>query len=192
MKKSNLPLIDIKDCYCYQDIVKKLKLPVNGTSTRKVKNYIIENNLNIEHFDKNKKNRKHLILNKTCPVCNKEFKTSSNKESITCSYSCSNTHFRSGANNPNYKEDKNNYRAICFKYHKKECIVCKENLIVAVHHFDENHENNNIDNLIPLCPTHHTYMHSKHKHLITDVVEKYIKDFNTKCSTKPTSAIPCL
>ena len=180
MKVSQLNKISIKDCFCYQDIVKKLNLPVNGTSTRKVKAYITLHKLSIDHFDRNRKNRKHNLINKTCPVkdCNNTFTTNEKENKITCSSSCANTYFRSGENNPNYKKDEEaNYRVLCFRYHKKECVVCKENLIVAVHHFDEDHNNNSIENLIPLCPTHHTYIHSKHKHLIIDIVENYIKNF---------------
>ena len=40
MKASHLKLVSIKNCFCYQDIIKKLKLPVNGTSNRLVKEYI--------------------------------------------------------------------------------------------------------------------------------------------------------
>ena len=50
-----------------------------------------------------------------------------------------------------------------------------ENNIVAVHHVNENHMDNRPENLVPLCPTHHQYMHSRHKVLIENVVEEYIK-----------------
>jgi len=63
-------------------------------------------------------------------------------------------------NSPNYQKalkNNKNYRTICFNYHKKKCVCCEESLIVEVHHFDENKENNSPDNLIPLCPTHHRY-----------------------------------
>jgi len=69
------------------------------------------------------------------------------------------------------------YRTLCFKHHKKECVVCGEDKIVAVHHYDHNHNNNNIENLIPLCPTHHQYMHSRHKDLIEKEVEEYVHNF---------------
>lgn len=106
---------------------------------------------------------------KPCPVCKNNFLTTSGKkEGITCSVGCANTYFRSGENHPLWKpiEEKDNeskYREICFLHHPKECVVCKENKIVSVHHFDENPENNSPENLIPLCPTHHTYWHSRYK-----------------------------
>jgi hypothetical protein len=57
--------------------------------------------------------------------------------------------------------------------------VCNEKLIVAVHHFVGNKINNNPENLVPLCPTHHIYIHSKYKNLIIDVVVKYIENFKS-------------
>ena len=68
---------------------------------------------------------------------------------------------------------KSSYKTLCFKYKEKKCIVCGEDKIVEVHHYDENHKNNDIKNLIPLCPTHHKYMHSKYKSIIKNIVDKY-------------------
>lgn len=116
-------------------------------------------------------------IEKICPICEKTFKTGkgSPKEKSTCSYSCSNSYFRSGLNNPNWKEE--SYRSTCFLSHKKECVVCGENKIVEVHHLDEDKNNNRIENLIPLCPTHHKYWHSRFKSEIEKIVLNYIEDF---------------
>lgn len=113
-----------------------------------------------------------------CPICSKKFKPKYKKQ-VTCSHSCSNTFFRSGENNPNYKygnEERVEYRRVCFTHNKKECIICGESNIVAVHHYDEDHNNNSIDNLVPLCPTHHQYMHSRYKYLIEDRVKEWLND----------------
>ena len=75
---------------------------------------------------------------------------------------------------PSHYGTTGNYVSICFRHHKKECIICSEKLVVAVHHYDENHNNNDPANLIPLCPTHHIYMHSRHKSLISEKVACYI------------------
>lgn len=104
-----------------------------------------------------------------CPICKKKFKPTKNQ--VTCSTSCANTHFRSGSNNPNYKG--NNYRIICFEHHGKSCVVCGEDKIVEVHHIDENHENNDPHNLMPLCPTHHQYFHSKFRYLVEDKINEW-------------------
>lgn len=49
--------------------------------------------------------------------------------------------------------------------------------IVAVHHYDENHSNNDPKNLVPLCPTHHQYLHSRYAGLIKDKVNDYVNNF---------------
>jgi hypothetical protein len=111
---------------------------------------------------------------KTCPICSSFFYT----ESVTCSNSCANTHFRSGINNPNYNiSSLRAYVRICFSFHKKECIVCKEANIVEVHHYDENHNNNSPENLIPLCPTHHQYFHSNYRYLVDKQIITYRDNF---------------
>ena len=108
---------------------------------------------------------------KECPICDspiKNYKTSS-----TCGYSCSNKL------TPRAKKDEDvGYRTLCFRYHKKECLICKESNIVEVHHLDENKTNNNPENLIPLCPTHHQYWHSSYKHLVEDKVLQYVKEWS--------------
>ena len=115
-------------------------------------------------------------LIKECPVCSKEFSTSKGDNNTTCSYSCSNTYFRSGINNGMYKAGKSNYRGICFAHHDKACVVCEEDIIVEVHHLDEDHNNNDPENLIPLCPNHHKYWHSKNKHLVEKIVLEYVRN----------------
>ena len=109
------------------------------------------------------------ITHKTCPVCSKIFSSLS----FTCSISCANIHFRSGKNNHRWRDHA--YRTTCFLYHKKECVVCGENKIVAVHHMDEDKKNNSMENLIHLCPTHHQYFHSKHRHEVLPKIEEYAR-----------------
>jgi len=105
---------------------------------------------------------------KNCPVCDVFFLS----EQITCSYSCSNLHFPR-----NNSKKYTNYRTICFKYHKKECIICSENKIVAVHHANEDHTDNRPENLIPLCPTHHQYVHSRYKEDVMDKINNYVENY---------------
>ena len=121
--------------------------------------------------------RKYKDIIKICPVCKKEFNTKDggSSEKTTCSISCANTYFRSGKNHGSYLG--NNYRTKCFTEHKKECVICGENLAIDVHHLDEDSTNDDINNLIPLCPTHHRYWHSKHKNLVEQKVLNYVKEF---------------
>lgn len=111
-----------------------------------------------------------------CCVCGKPIK--SYRHNKTCSCACANSFFRQGKGNGQWRD--NSYRSTCFLYHSKKCIICGENNIVSVHHLDENRENNNPDNLIPLCPTHHTYMHSKFKSIILSQIESYVKEEHGK------------
>jgi hypothetical protein len=136
----------------------------------------------IAHPLKCTKNPKNLIV---CPVCKTKFFPGRKKKQTTCSVSCSNTHFRTGEGSPNWKAPEDRtcrtslYRFICFTYHPKECLICGEKGIVEVHHFDLNHENNRPRNLVPLCPTHHKYMHKRScRILIIAKVREYRKAFN--------------
>lgn len=54
--------------------------------------------------------------------------------------------------------------------------------IVAVHHYDGNHDNNSPENLIPLCPTHHQYVHSRYKKLVQEKIDYYRSEFIKKHS----------
>lgn len=110
---------------------------------------------------------------KECPVCKKKFMTrpgtAKKKEKATCSTACSNTFFNGISRNKNIT----GYRAIARRNFQLICCVCEEALIVEIHHYDENKENNSPNNLIPLCPTHHQYYHSRYKHLVIDKIESF-------------------
>jgi hypothetical protein len=109
-----------------------------------------------------------------CKVCSKAIKDYKHSKG-TCSYSCSNKLFRSGYSNGNWKGE--NYRNIAKIHHEMRCIICGEDKIVAIHHLDENHDNNAPNNLVPLCPTHHQYLHSRYKNEILPKVTEYINKF---------------
>lgn len=164
------------------EICRKLNMHNNGKSMKYINAMIKELGLNINIFKENHFNKYH--IKKICPVCGKEFITTTTekgKNKVCCSYSCANTYFRSGENNGMYKNSnlsgRNSYSTICFRHHPHKCCVCGEENIVAVHHYDSNHNNNEISNLIPLCPTHHCYIHSRFKNKIQDKVDEYRNNF---------------
>lgn len=57
-----------------------------------------------------------------------------------------------------YGSDYGDYRLRAFKNYEHKCACCgwnEDTRILEVHHIDSNRENNEIDNLIILCPTCH-------------------------------------
>jgi len=112
-----------------------------------------------------------------CSNCNNKFNVTEReklfpqKDNYYCNRSCAN------AIGGKAKADKHTtyYRTICFNYHDKKCVVCGEEKIVSVHHNDHNHNNNDPMNLIPLCPTHHQYLHSRYSDEIQPIVDEYIE-----------------
>lgn len=179
----------IKECYSFSDFAKKLGFSTNGRDIKKVKGIIAENKIDVLHFkDRFLKKSKYIVLEKKCPICDTPFKTKNNKkEKTTCSKACSNTYFRSGINHANFKNIEvynsrssqfcKKYRNLCFQHHPHKCVICNEDKILDVHHFDENKFNNEIDNLIPICATHHNYLHSEYRCEIIDKVIEYRNKF---------------
>lgn len=127
---------------------------------------------------KHRQRKIHEQEERSCPVCSKTFKAimgGAKKPQETCSRSCANTYFRSAANHPNWKQA--SYRSTCFLYHGKKCIICEENRLVEVHHLNENRADNNPENLVPLCPTHHQYWHSRYRSEVEPAIRAYISVF---------------
>jgi len=115
---------------------------------------------------------------KDCPVCEQPIKDYKNTE--TCSSKCARQHFKDMYDEFG-REGKNlHYRTICFMHHKKECIICGEKHIVSTHHYDYDKENSDPRNLVPMCPTHHMYMHSRFRYLIKKRVDEYVEAFIKK------------
>lgn len=111
------------------------------------------------------------LKDKVCAHCAAEFRATSSKDQKYCGNKCAN-------NATKYKPRKDNrYTTICFQHHGKKCIICGEEKIVAVHHFNEDHFDDRPENLVPLCPTHHQYMHSRYKVEILDRVKDFINKF---------------
>jgi len=122
-----------------------------------------------------------------CPICDKIIKY---KDHTTCSQQCAQIYFRDMFDKVRANRDMSwvigepSYINICFKYHDKKCIVCNEDVIVAVHHYDGDKTNNIPTNLVPLCPTHHVYIHStlENMYIIKECVDEYVEKFKLKYS----------
>ncbi len=117
---------------------------------------------------------------KLCLRCKKPIKDY--KNCVTCSTNCSNKIFKHcGEDHWNYKNiEESHYRNICFKYHEHKCVICGEYIMLDVHHYDENPENSNKENLVPICATHHRYLHSKNKYIIKECIDEYVENFIKK------------
>jgi hypothetical protein len=114
---------------------------------------------------------------KQCECCGKQFiwegryRTKAFEKARFCSRSC--------ANNRKswWKDNAIQYRTIAFNHWDKCCVVCGFDKIVAVHHIDENHDNNDPKNLIPLCPNHHEMVHSnKYKEEILPIITEKVSN----------------
>ena len=112
----------------------------------------------------------------TCLHCSTKFVVSEReklhpqKDKYYCSRSCANNRQEWWNNNIS------NYRTIAFKHWAYECVICKFNKIVAIHHIDGNHNNNDPTNLVPLCPNHHEMVHSKWVHEVTPLIEEIVRE----------------
>ena len=121
-----------------------------------------------------------------CDTCEKEFvvrereKLFPSKNEYHCSRKCANAKGGRAKSSKYHTDDKAHYTTVCFRHHKKECIICGETNIVEVHHLDGDKTNNNPSNLIPLCPTHHKYWHSKFRPLIKSQVLDYNQTWKLK------------
>ena len=117
-----------------------------------------------------------------CSCCEKEFSVRERefqhpkKEQYFCSRNCANSEGGKARSKKHHSDDVAHYCTVAWRHHEKRCVVCGEAKIVAVHHYNEVHSDNDPKNLIPLCPTHHQYMHSRYKQEIIGIVDNYIKN----------------
>ncbi len=116
---------------------------------------------------------------RNCAQCNKEFEAITSQKmtnkQITCSNYCSNNYKK-------FKEDRLNnrlfaeesYRVAARNAGMHSCCICGESEVLDIHHIDEDRDNNSVSNLMPLCPTHHMYIHRGKSHLIFDKMVEYL------------------
>jgi hypothetical protein len=118
----------------------------------------------------------------TCDCCGIVFtvkereKRFPSKKQYFCSRNCSNSIGGKAKAQKHHYDEVAHYTTVAWRYHERKCLVCGEENVVAVHHFNEIHSDNRPENLVPLCPTHHQYMHSRYKSLIDEKVKNYVKE----------------
>jgi hypothetical protein len=147
----------------------------------KIKEYKADNSLRGKKIN-DEKFGIHKNFTVVCASCNKEFVVKERellfprRKIYFCTRNCANSIGGKAKSAKHHYDEVANYATVAWRHHKRECLVCGENRVVAAHHMDENHDNNDPQNLVPLCPTHHHYMHSKHKEIIVEKVIKYINN----------------
>jgi len=92
------------------------------------------------------------------------------KDKYYCSRSCANNRQEW------WNSNATNYRTIAFRHWPSKCAICGFDKIVAIHHIDENHDNNSPTNLIPLCPNHHEMVHSRWAQEVVPLIEQLVKE----------------
>ena len=165
----------VKQSKSLTDVCRYFGKPKNGFYTKTISKWIEKFKCDISHFENSVK-----IV---CQRCQTEFTVQKHDEHVRkfCSRSCANGGSIRGNAKP--KPDhlltgEKKYIKICFRHHKKECVICGETKIVTVHHFDENHDNNLPENLVPVCPTHHGYLHSRYKSEVMLKIKEYVENFS--------------
>ncbi len=136
----------------------------------KAKRFILEKNYCCkDHADKGR--QKRIVV--SCAYCGKEkdMTLSKRNKSKTKTYFCNRDcqtaaqTWGSGVDYTcNYKDGKQLYRTYALRTYPNECAECGYNDYVGVldvHHIDGDRSNNSIDNLIVLCPIHHTMLTRK-------------------------------
>lgn len=150
----------VKNSYSAAAIARLLGYSPKGTYTTIIYSFLKENLIDTSHWTVNGRPPCQKIT-KMCPVCNKEFTRTVSEPTVTCSYSCSNTYFRSGENNPNWGGGERAYRKRALSHYGSKCSKCgiEDTRVLEVHHINHNRDDNNIDNLIVLCANCHLITH---------------------------------
>jgi hypothetical protein len=144
-------LIEIQCDYCNKPYTKEKKL-VNINKKKNHKNYCSPECRKLGSTNK---------VTFKCDYCGKE-KTQSrysydrSKGGHFCSSSCAAT-VNNSLYRKNFKDGKSSYRGKAFNYYGAKCSVCgyDTEIVLQVHHRNGNRNNNEIENLDVLCPTHH-------------------------------------
>lgn len=115
----------------------------------------------------------------SCDCCGKDFLVEErehlfpSKEKYFCSRKCANS---VGGKAKRDKYGLTSYTSIAKEHYEEKCIVCGFDEIVEVHHIDENRNNNDIKNLVFLCPNHHYLLHRKKSEKVSNRITEFLKE----------------
>jgi len=174
----------ILNCCSIRSLCKWFNKPINGYYSKLFEKWILKFQCNVDHFYSNKPT-KQVCLSCQNPKCEKQFLVKFvDRDRKFCSLKCANQKVR-GRALPKQLEDlfgQNKHRIICFRYHPRVCVVCKVATPITVHHYDEDHDNDKPENLVPMCANHHILLHSnKYRKTYEPIVDLYVKQF--KCGS---------
>jgi hypothetical protein len=125
---------------------------------------------------------KYKTYHVSCQGCSKTYEVKErsgsfpSKKYYFCSRNCANSVGGKAKAEKYHYDEVATYTTVAWRYHEKKCIACGEDKIVAVHHLNKIHSDNDPKNLIPLCPTHHQYVHSRYKYLVEEKINLYLKE----------------
>lgn len=156
----------VDDSLAVSQVLNKLGFSNKGQYVKIVREFLLENDIDISHFTPNGTPKARKIT-KTCPCCFNEFTTEPRavKEKIVCSLACSNTYFRSGKDHGNWLGGTSSYRKKALYFYGSTCCKCgySNEGALEVHHKDKNRENNDISNLEVLCANCHRLLHKENQ-----------------------------
>jgi ribosomal protein S27E len=152
--RNSLALVSVTRALGYSD---------HGRYTKILKDYCNLRSIDISHFTFNGLPPSE-FLEKNCPQCKKLFIYKKSQKKETCSHACANVFFAHKQGAKNKKDGSSSYKDSLKRYFINNnraisCCVCKESNILDIHHVDEDRDNNEINNLVFLCPNHHAAYH---------------------------------
>ena len=169
----------VKASKTLKQVVALLGYSDHSRNTSALRGYLVTNNIDFSHFSIGPSSKADWKVF-TCPVCDLEFtqNVNSDKQKVTCSYSCANTYFRTGKSAGFYKNGSSTYKKVCRSTCEKHnipfaCVVCGFADILDVHHADMDKLNVDPVNLIPICANHHNLWHRDKPDYITEKIVEY-------------------
>lgn len=167
----------------FKEVAKYLGYSEHGRNTKAIREYLDINNITYSHFNKST----IALEDRVCPYCSNIFTINSGIKKqvakVTCSYKCANNYFAWKQGAKNIKQGSGSYSERLTKYLENigqtpSCVVCGEIDILDCHHIDEDRLNNDISNLVFLCPTHHASWHRNKCNKVFNAIVAYLDKRN--------------